>query len=100
MKITASMIRDAADEVGGEVREDYSGRGMYGATCMGIVVEAWAAQGIIQSIAAAVASEEGWDSLYDEGEDLQADYEEEVEARMSSDSMGLRAIYYFRGVHA
>lgn len=30
-------VRHIALEVGGELRTDYSGRGMYGATCYGIV---------------------------------------------------------------
>jgi len=30
------IIREVADEIGGEVRDDYSGRGMYGANCYGI----------------------------------------------------------------
>ena len=32
-------IEEAADEVSGSIREDYSGRGMYGKTCYGIVVD-------------------------------------------------------------
>lgn len=31
------VIEDVASEIGGEVRYDYSGRGMYGKTCVGIV---------------------------------------------------------------
>lgn len=30
------IIRTVAEAVGGEVREDYSGRGMFGKTCCGI----------------------------------------------------------------
>lgn len=36
-KITA--IREVADEVGGTIRDSYSGRGMYGKTCYGIVCD-------------------------------------------------------------
>ena len=32
-------IHEIARELGGEVREDYSGRGMFGATCYGIVCD-------------------------------------------------------------
>lgn len=32
-------VRAVAEEIGGTVREDYSGRGMYGATCYGIVTD-------------------------------------------------------------
>jgi hypothetical protein len=30
------IIESVAEEIGGDVRYDYSGRGMYGTTCMGI----------------------------------------------------------------
>ena len=36
---TQDQIIALADELGGEVRLDYSGRGMFGARCMGIVCE-------------------------------------------------------------
>ena len=29
-------LHEMADQVGGEIRDDYSGRGMYGRTCYGI----------------------------------------------------------------
>jgi hypothetical protein len=32
-------IEETADTVGGHVRNDYSGRGMYGETCYGIVCD-------------------------------------------------------------
>ncbi len=32
-------VHDVADEIGGKVYESYSGRGMYGKTCYGIVCE-------------------------------------------------------------
>lgn len=36
---TIDLIDDIATEVGGDVRESYSGRGMYGETCYGIVCD-------------------------------------------------------------
>ena len=36
---TQDQIIALADELGGEVRLDYSGRGMFGARCLGIVCE-------------------------------------------------------------
>lgn len=32
-------LRDIADDTGGDFREDYSGRGMYGEECVGIVTD-------------------------------------------------------------
>ncbi len=33
------ILQEVANEIGGEVREGYSGRGMYGKECYGIVCE-------------------------------------------------------------
>lgn len=52
----AAIIRELADDGYGELREDYSGRGMYGETCMGLVtderqttIEQAAARGLFNS---------------------------------------------------
>ena len=37
MKTSIEIIEDVADAIGGEVYPDYSGRGMFGSTCYGIV---------------------------------------------------------------
>lgn len=34
-----NKIKEIANEVGGTVRTDYSGRGMFGKTCMGVICE-------------------------------------------------------------
>ena len=39
MEDKIDAIYDVADQIGGRVRESYSGRGMYGKTCYGIVCE-------------------------------------------------------------
>lgn len=42
MTLTQSQLHDfenLADEIDGQTYENYSGRGMYGKTCMGITVE-------------------------------------------------------------
>ena len=36
---TRQKLQQIADEVGGELRVSYSGRGMYGKTCLGIVCD-------------------------------------------------------------
>lgn len=33
------LIEEIANEVGGSIREDYSGRGMYGAQCLAVVCD-------------------------------------------------------------
>jgi len=38
IKMVGNILEDIAEEVFGEVRDDYSGRGMFGATCYGITV--------------------------------------------------------------
>jgi len=37
MTTNKKIIEEISEEVGGEVRYDYSGRGMFGRQCMGIV---------------------------------------------------------------
>jgi hypothetical protein len=38
-KLSIKVIQEVADEVGGILQESYSGRGMYGKTCYGIVCD-------------------------------------------------------------
>ena len=37
MDTAIDAVNETADEIGGDVRADYSGRGMYGKECYGIV---------------------------------------------------------------
>lgn len=64
--------------------EDYSGRGMYGATCPGIVTNK---SGVVVGfyIAEAIADEYGPEAIYD--------FDESV-LPQRTDSMGLDTIYY------
>jgi len=70
-----------SDEVG--VREDYSGRGMYGAKCLGFTVS---------SQAAAFRLMVGMTSV------LGADEAARIAGRAATDSMGRDMIVYFPGV--
>jgi hypothetical protein len=92
MKITRQMVEDAAAHVGGDFRDDYSGRGMYGDLCCGVVCESYEREALVNSIAESLCADE-MGSDYEDG-DLE-DYAEDVGAQMSADNMGLRAIYYF-----
>lgn len=92
MELTISryQLEEVADrldlEMGSDVRPDYSGRGMYGKTCVGVVTDSMG--GFVRFLLE-VASEIGLGSN-DEIGDL-AD-------RTSRDSMGLSTIYYWRGL--
>lgn len=97
MKITADMIENAAEEVGGNFRPRYSGRGMFGAECPAIALDYPDRIGVTRSIAEQIA-----DDIDDDEEEFSPaellDVIEDVDARMSSDHMGLGVIYYFRSV--
>jgi len=71
---TQDQIIALADELGGEVRLDYSGRGMFGARCMGIVCED-SEQVILNALGRGLP-------------------------RGKVDSMGKRAIVYWPGIQA
>jgi hypothetical protein len=105
MKITAYHVRSAADALGGEFTENYSGRGMYGAVCVGITSDYASREQIAENIAEQIIEEDDDYSYllddYDEDEfnevrdEIAAD---EIIGRISMDNMGLGYIYYFRGV--
>ena len=72
------QITDALDLDYDDVREDYSGRSMYGRTCLGFTTDATAYRlGVIMARV-----------LGDEADDLSC----------VSDSMGMGMIYYFPGL--
>jgi hypothetical protein len=105
MKITAYHVRSAADAVGGEFTDSYSGRGMYGDTCVGITMGYADRESIAENIATQIIEEdEDYSYLlddYDEDEFNEVRDEiaaEEIMPRISQDSMGLGVIYYFRSV--
>jgi hypothetical protein len=88
MKIeTAKAIVEAANVIGLEVqlREDYSGRGMYGSTTAGVIGD----PGDITACAAYAAFVQG-----EEGKDVENEEMVEDLRSMRSDSMGRDMIYY------
>lgn len=96
MTITRAMVEDAAYDAGGEFRTDYSGRGMFGDTCVAIVCEFNSKHEIASVIARQQCEEEfGYDEFDEDDFD---DALEDVKERISSDSLGRSIIYYFRGV--
>lgn len=78
--ISFYTLRSIADAVGGRPYADYSGRGMYGRTCVGIVLDYDAVADLSEAIADA-----GADEILDR------------EGR-SQDSLGLNTIIYWTGV--
>lgn len=79
----------------GDLRPDYSGRGMYGATCLGFVTDEGSAA--FQMALAEILAPE----LLGLGDDDEVGLDEVKEAmeelgKPSSDSMGRSAIYYYR----
>ena len=91
--ITLSQLELGAERAGVydyEVRKDYSGRGMRGAKCLGLVVDSPADAYAILAGAAAEAE-------YDDETDL-ADEWLALFRKSRLDSMGLQSIVYFPGV--
>lgn len=81
--VSRSILEDAlrvADLDEDAIRDDYSGRFMYGDTCLGIVCDNDSQFALI--CAALGATADDWDFV----------------GRVRSDSMGLGVIYYFPGV--
>jgi hypothetical protein len=94
------MVQNAADEVSGIYRENYSGRGMFGRECVGIILEYADSAGVVLSIATQLADNDDLEGDDEDYAELIKDYIPEVRERMSSDNMGQGVIYYFRGVRA
>lgn len=92
-----SDLQDALNDNDEYLRPDYSGRGMYGATCLGYTTDDGPAKFQIS-----LAKLLGPQLLhYDEGEELDIDDLEEAMDALgspSSDSMGRRSIYYYRSI--
>lgn len=94
-KVPAQLIVDAAEAVrsGVQVRRSYSGRGMYGATCFGLVFEDGASAAF--EFFAALGELVGEQQEYDEPE-VEQGFAQDLARAASTDSMGLGTIVYFR----
>lgn len=81
-EIFENSLLDAGLEPDTDLRDDYSGRGMYGETCIGIVCAPSEYTGFIASYAIAALDDVdcGWLN------------------RVASDNMGRSMIYYWPGV--
>lgn len=87
-RITRATIEELLEHAGiDEARYDYSGRGMYGTTCFGIVGSAADLVRFATSVAGAM-----WTAHTEEVEAL---YDALREQDVAEDSMGRDAIYYW-----
>ena len=79
--ISLELLEELAQEVDGNIRTDYSGRGMYGKTCVGIVVDNLLALG--GAITSVIEDEE---------------LRKELTTNSNTDSMGYDTIVYWTRV--
>jgi hypothetical protein len=90
--VPRQLIEDTLDSIGldpeSDLRADYGGRNMYGATCLGIVC----------SLAEYGAFLVELSHAYSENEDMESDFAQDFAQRARSDSMGRGEIFYFPGV--
>lgn len=99
MTMPESLFNLLVNQLDGSFRPDYSGRGMYGATCLAYEPDEESGSSIAQAqfeIAAMLAdidSEDDPDSVIEAIRDKLAEI-----GTPSQDSMGLGAIYYWRGI--
>lgn len=95
IEITWSDLTDITDSIsldGDQIRTDYSGRGMNGATCLGIT-------GSVRDLAMfAVALTERETEAADQDEDLPWISAGRIIDRVESDGYGHETIFYFPGV--
>jgi hypothetical protein len=89
-----TITTDTADQIGADFddyRTDYSGRGMYGATCFAIITDdsAWR---LVSDLQRALDDS-------DDGDEYYAALEYLVEHEPRVDSLGLDTIYYWPGLH-
>lgn len=98
-EITMKISHDIADtlesEFGDEFRPSYSGRFMYGKTCVGVVTDsAYGPANFVRKLAEAIAEERSDD---DPGEDDVEEIIAEI-GEPTSDSMGRSTIFYWPNV--
>jgi hypothetical protein len=98
IEITDMELSDAADAAGVDVRQDYSGRGMYGETCIGVVGDASDCERFEAELAKAVTLGEFKTDNEHNPEDVLDVYMEkliDIQDARRSDNMGTEFIYYY-----
>ena len=82
-------LRAFCDDYGYEYRENYSGRGMYGRNCVGIVCECSAIDLIMDLADYIMNNFDGYISVRDA-----------LNGQVRQDSMGIDTIVYFPGIES
>lgn len=92
VKSLARLIEEAAEDTGVSFRPNYSGRGMYGRSCVGIVGSSQDLAAVMTEVAYNLAplSAEGWEGNQRLREELESLFQ------YSSDSMGMGRIFYWQ----
>ena len=78
-------LQDACDDEGVDLRTEYSGRGMYGKTCIGIVADGL---GALMRTVHTLSEDSRGEALAEAMRD----------ADPATDSMGMSTIYYWRSL--
>lgn len=85
----AEQIRDAVENAGASIYEDYSGRGMYSRKCFGITIDRHSGKGIMEIMMELTME------IFDCDHDMLKDEMRDLNWKMVQDSMGTGTIYYF-----
>ena len=99
-EITQEALDVALLESNVELRESYSGRGMYGDTCWGVVGEVEELNNFERQLAKS-ATVDMWGPVEGDVEGVIEDFLgqlDEIESRRRIDSMGMNTIYYYPGI--
>jgi hypothetical protein len=83
-KIVTALEDAGLDADDGVIREEYSGRGMYGQTCFALTLDYWSEFALFLV-------------EFAKAEGDQSDIAQELAQNFSSDSMGHGMVFYFRG---
>lgn len=97
-QLTKATVDTAVWEVGVELRDDYSGRGMYGDSCWGVVGETDELQNFEAELAKAATLEEVGSTNDQNAEDVLETFMDklaELRKYRREDSMGMSRIYYY-----
>lgn len=100
-EISRAVLEDALNQADVELRENYSGRGMYGDTCIGVVGEHDELENFERELAKAATLDKYKDhhpTDYSDPEAVVETFIEELDAiagQRRSDSMGMSSIYYY-----
>lgn len=103
IEITKAAFDTAAWDTDLEIRDDYSGRGMYGESCWGVVGELDSLRKFEVSLAKGQTAEQYKDAI-DGSIDVEAvldafeEHLEDIQNRRRTDNMGMSYIWYYPSI--